>query len=51
MKCRIAALYLPWFYKLGTITSKFMYSIFDIRYSSPLGGDFLNPLAAQVETQ
>jgi hypothetical protein len=32
MKCCIAALYLPLLYKLGSITSKFMYSIFDIRY-------------------
>jgi len=38
LKCCIAALYLPLFYKLGSITSKFMYSIFDIGYSSPLRG-------------
>ncbi len=38
MKCCIAALYLPLFYKLGSIISKFMVSIFDIGYSSPPRG-------------
>ena len=38
MKCSIAALYLLLFYKQGIITSKFMVSIFDIGYSSPLRG-------------
>jgi len=36
MTCCIAALYLPLFYKRGTITSKFMVSIFDI--SAPFKG-------------
>jgi len=38
MKYCIAALYLILFYKSGSITSKFMYSIFDIGYSSPFEG-------------
>ena len=51
MKCCIAALYLPMFYKLGNITSKFMCSMFDIGYSSPLRGGFLSPPALRVEAQ
>ena len=43
--------HLPLFYKLGSITSKFMVSIFDIGYSSPLGGGFLSPPTPRVEAQ
>ena len=51
MKCCVAALYLPLFYKLGTITSKFMQSIFGIGYSSPLRGGFLSQPAPWVVAQ
>ena len=51
MKCCIATLYLPLFYKLGSITSKFMVSIFDIGYFNPLRGGFLSAPALRVEAQ
>ncbi len=51
MKCCIATLYLPLFYKLGSITSKFMVSIFDIGYFNPLREGFLSAPALRVEAQ